>query len=340
MKKEAILLFNITLNYMLFFYRYKKAYYKRMYKKAVRSIKYMEKLGKWYLMLKYCKRNTSLMPTIASWSWRSFYLNKHHVKSKELVKKAVLFHLFFVVDIWKLKQPMNLHPKATFPVQFSSIITKKDPLELYSMIHKWKYKYGFKSNKLYPYIITRRWAKYNSEDWMKRTYTQFNLWRNRYKKGFMKKQPLLTYLNKWFIEYKHYHSIQGRLRCHVPMMYPNKYTRTLWLRLLQYPVVYNYKWLYLLSELSKYGFKKALPWFLMYQNKDTWTFDRKAKALEKLYFALTEKRFTITEYILIKHWRSLLKNDDDFSTKLQISLRKYALVVKYQRRKNANVITY
>lgn len=325
---------------MLFFYRYKKAYYKRMYKKAVRSIKYMENLGKWYFMLKYCRRNTALMPTIASWSWRSFYLNKRHVKNKELVKKSVLSHLFFVVDIWKLKQPIYLNAKATFPVEFSSIITKKDPLELYSMIHKWKYKYGLKSNRLYPYIITRRWAKYNSEDWMKRSYTQFNLWRTKHKKFFIKKQPLLNYLNKWFIEYKHYHSIQARLRCQVPVQFPNKYTRTLWLRLLQYPALYNYKWLYLLSELSKYGLKKSLPWNLVYEHRDTWTFDRKAKALEKLLTALTTHRMNITEYILIKHWRNLLKNSDPLSLKLQILIRKYALFIKFKKRKNINVLYY
>lgn len=326
---------------MLFFYRYKKKSTKRYYKKAKRSMQYMESYGKWYFLLKFCRRNTALVPTITSWSWRSFYLHKRHFNTRELIKKSLLLHLFWVFDVWKVNPALALQGVATnYPISFSTTINNNDnALELYSLIHKWKFKYGLNKERLFPYYITKVWSKYKSENWMARPYLHFVDWRRQNTKLFLRNRPWLAYLNKWFLDNRYFHSIQARLRCHIPFNFPTKYTRTLWLRLLQYPALYDYNWLFLLVELSRYGLKKPLPWQLVYLSKDTWTFDRRAKALEKLLFALTRQRISITEYILLKHWRNLLRNTDKLSRMVQIHIRESSLFIKYKRRKKL-VATY
>lgn len=327
---------------MVLFYTCNKYAKKTSVKRAKRTMNYMESYGAWYFVMKFCQRKTLLVPTIHSWHWRSLYMHRSHIKNKEIVTKALLVHLFWIVDIWKLKHPFNLKGIMEYPTMFSVNIPNTNPLELYGTIHRWKYRYGFKKHSLIPYVITARWADYKSEQWVTRPYFTFMNWRKKkakyYKK--MRKTPLYKFLNFWFLKNRYYHLVQGRLYCKT-YHNPVRYSKVLWLRLLQYPMVYDYRWFSLLTHLSRYPLKKSLPWELVYQSKDTWTFDPTAKNLERLLTALVKHRIAITEYVLIKQWRNLLRNDDSLSKLLQVKIRTSVLFTDYRKvRQLSNFRTY
>jgi len=317
---------------MPFFFRYRKLPIKRSYKKALRSKNYMNSWAKWYFFIKYFRRTTVLFPTITSWKWRSLYVNSKHYKKKEMIKKSLMLHLFWVLDLWKLRHPLNLIANSrNFPVTFNYETTES--LEVYRLLHNWTYKYGLNKDKAFPYIITNAWSKYRPEQWMSRSYSYFIYWRHKYKKNFIKQSPLLTYLNRWFIDNRYYHRIQANFICKVPSNFPIKYTKTLWLRLFQYPCVYNYNWFSVLQQLSTYGLKNSLPWNILYQSKAVWTFDKKAVALENILTLMITQRLYITDYILFKYWRNLLREQDPLSKLLQIYIRSSPIFNMYRKRR-------
>ena len=317
---------------MPFFFRYRKLPMKRAYKKALRTKNYMNSWAKWYFFIKYFRRNTSLYPAITSWKWRSLYVNRVHYKKKEMIKKTLMLHLFWVLDVWKLNHPLQLDGRSRkFPITFNYQTT--DNLEVYRLIQRWVYKYGLNKDKAFPYIITNNWNKYKPEQWMSRTYQYFIYWRHKNKKDFIKKSPLLVYLNRWYIDNRYYHRIQANFVCKVPSVFPQKYTKALWLRLFQYPVLYNYNWFSALEELSNYGLKNPLPWHVLYQAKAVWTFDKKALALENILTLLINQRLYITDYVLFKHWRNLLKQQDPLSKLLQIYIRSSPIFNMYRKRR-------
>lgn len=317
---------------MLLFYKYKKLGVKRSFKKAKRTLNYMETYAKWYYTMKFLNKQAKNIPYINGWGWRSLYLHKNHIKNKEIVGKALLLHLFWVMDIWRLKHPLSLKATVSFPVMIAANISAKNPLALYGTIHRWKYKYGLKKHKLFPYIITPVWDQYKSEQWVSRSYFTFINWRKGdglyYEKS--KKSNLYQLLNFWFLTNRYFHNIQGRLYCKT-FNKPYRYTKVLWLRLFQYPSVYDYRWFPFVKHLARYKLKAELPWELVYQSKDTWTFDPTARILERLFHALIKYRITITEYTLIKQWKNLLTKKDPLSKLLQVKIRTSPLFLKYRR---------
>lgn len=317
---------------MLVFYTYRNYAMKNSFKKAKRMMNYMESYGKWYFLTKFCQRKTLLVPIIHSWYWRSLYMHRKHIKNKEMVTKALLLHLFWIVDIWKLKHPLCLKGIMDYPTIFSVNIPNTNPFELYGTIHRWKYRYGFKKHRLIPYIITSKWGAYNSEQWVTRTYFTFMNWRKKKAKYYqqVRNTQLYNFLNFWFLTNRYYHLVQGRLFCKT-YTNPVRYSKVLWLRLLQYPMIYDSRWFSLLTHLSRYKLKNLLPWDLMYQSKDTWTFDPTAKILQRLLHALVKHRIAITEYILMKQWCNLLRNDDSLSKLLQVKIRTSVLFTNYRK---------
>ena len=329
---------------MLLFYKYNKQASKRSFKKAKRTLRYMESYGKWYYALKFCLKDTLKVPYIHSWHWRSLYLNKKHIERKEFLTKALLLHLFWVIDIWKLKHPLKLKAVMSFPTMFYANISNENPLVLYGTIHRWKYKYGLKKHKLVPYIITPVWGSYKSEQWVTRAYLTFMTWRKKSARYYMKAKNTNVYqcLNFWFLTNRYFHMVQGRLYCKT-FTNPFRYSKVLWLRLLQYPIIYDYRWFPFLSHLSRYRLKALLPWELIYQSKDTWTFDPTARILERLFHALVKQRVTITEYILIKHWKNLLRLKDSLSQLVQVKIRTSPLFIIYRKnrqKKSNNIARY
>jgi hypothetical protein len=324
---------------MLIFYKYRKHAMKCSFKKAQRYVQYLESYGKWYFVLKFCQRNTLLVPHVHSWHWRSLYVHKRHINDTTKVKKVVLLHLFWILDIWKLKHPLSVKGLTTYPVAFYANISYKNPLELYGTIHRWKYKFGLKKTRLFPYILTKVWKDYISEQWTTRSYLQFITWRKKnpyyYYKRF-KEGPFYDCLNFWFLTNRYFHNVQGRLYCKTSRN-PHRYTKTLWLRLLQYPSVYDHRWFSLLKHLTRYKLREQLPWDLVYTSRDTWTFDPTARILERLLTCLIKQRLTITEYTLINEWKKLLKHKDKknrLAQLLQVKLRTSSILMTYRKKSN------
>ncbi len=319
---------------MLLFYKSKLKKYgmKRSFKKAKRTMNYMESYGKWYFLTKFCQKKTLVVPTIHSWQWRSLYMNKKHTKNKELLKKTLLLHLFWIIDIWKVKHPLNLKGVIAYPTTFLVSIPNSDPLELYGTIHRWKYRYDFKKNNLIPYNLNSRWDIYKSGQWLTRTYFTFMDWRKK-KQEYYKSiynAPLYDFFNFWFLKNRYNHLVQGRLYCKT-YKNPFRYSKVLWLRLLQYPMVYDYRWFSLLTYLARYKLNELLPWELVYQSRDMWTFDPTAKTLQRLLYALTKNRILITEHILVKQWRNLLISKDRLSSLVQVKIRTSPLFERHRQ---------
>ena len=291
----------------------------------------MGSFGKWYFVVKFNQKKNLLVPRIHSWHWRTLYMERKHIKNKEIVNKALLMHLFWVMDICKLKHPLRIKGFMGHPTMFLLNIPHTSPLELYGTIHRWKYRYGLKKHQLYPYLITSRWAAYKSDQWVTRTYFTFMNWRKKRGKYYQQARntKLYHFLNFWFLTNRYYHLVQVRLYCKT-YMNPFRYSKVLWLRLLQYPIVYDYRWFFLLTHLTRYRLKNPVPWELLYQSKDTWTFDPTAKILEFLLKALVKHRLSITEYVLIKQWRNLLGNKDSLSKLLQIKIRTSKVFTNYR----------
>jgi len=305
---------------------------KHFYKKAVRSQNYMNMGGKWYFFIKFFRRTTFLYPSLTCWKWRSLYVNRRHYKNKALIKKTLMLHLFWILDIWKLQHPLQIIGNSkNFPVTFNYQTT--DSLQVNRLIHQWQYKYGLNKDRMFSYIITKAWSNYLPKQWVSRSYTYFVYWRHKNKKDLLMQYPVLTYLNRWFIDNRYYHRIQANFVCQVPLNFPVKYTKTLWLRLFQYPSIYNNNWFKALQELSYHGLKNPLPWNILYQSKVIWTFDKHAVALENILILMIVRRVYITDYIIFKHWRNLLTQKDPLSKLVQIYVRSSNIFNSYKKRR-------
>lgn len=319
---------------MPFFYKYKKLLKKKVYLKAIRLQLFMAGWSKWYLFLKFNRRQTAIIPQLRSWSYRSLYTNKLHYKNRIALKKAVMLHLFWILDIWKLAQPLKIKGiSTTFPIRFECNFFQH--LEVYSALQQWVYLYGMNKDKLLPYKVNAKWLQYKPTLWMSRSYHYFAIWYGKDKviKAYRRNNAKLWYLHRWYIENSIFHKLQVRLFCNVPLAFPTNYTKALWLRLMRYPVLYNYQWLEMLQQLAYYTHRTPLPWPLLYTSKQAWLFDNKIRGLGLVLKSLVNQRTQITEYILVKRWKDLLKNKDVLSRSFQIFIRNSVFFRKYLKYK-------
>jgi hypothetical protein len=311
---------------MVLFYNYKKNAVKRSFKKAKRYMQYLESYGKWYFIVKFCQKNTLAVPSVNSWDWRSFYLQRTELRDRELGTRVMLLHLFWVFDVWQVKQPSNLSFITEYPPVVYNHISHQNPLELYSTLHRWKYKFALKKSRLYPYILSKVWKEYLSEQWTTRSYIHYMTWRKKtaFYNQCITNSQFYKCLNFWFLGHRYFHTIENRLYCKT---YSNpQYSRALWLRLVQYPSIYDKRWFSFLVYLSSYKLRADLPWDLIYKSRDMWTFDPTARLLQRLLNFLVKKRITITEYRLIMVWKNLLTRKDPLSRLVQIRLRTSSIV--------------
>lgn len=319
---------------LYFFYKYRKPVIQRSYNNALRVNMYMAYWAKWYFIVKHLKRNTgSVMPSVTMWKWRSLYLKRRHHKRLTLLKKYLLMHLFFVLDLWKLKHPVELMANSRqYPVTFNYNIN--DPLETQSLLYNWVHKYGLNQDKLYPQAaVTPAWLDYKPQQWMSRDLIYFNYWRKPKRKTFIVKNKMLSYLNRWFLDYRYCHSIQASFICKIPDTYPTNFVKTLYLRLMQYPILYDYYWYPILYELRHYSLEQSLPWSLLYKSKQVWSFHNRALGLENMLLSMVEYRVLITEYVIFKHWCNLLSENDPLSTTFQIYIRTSPIFSLFNDRK-------
>lgn len=315
---------------MLYFYQFNKKATKKMYFKALRLQAFTASWSKWYLFLKFNRRHTTLIPKLQSWGYRSLYTNKRHFRQKENAKKMVLLHLFWILDVWKLAHPMAFKGISTsFPIRFECALSNS--LDVYSSFQKWVTLYGLNKNKVLPYAVTSGWLQNKPDLWVTRPYHQYASWYLKNKKHYQHRRnnKRLWFLNTWYLENGSYHTLQNRLYCQVPSSFPLQYTRVLWMRLMQYPCLYNYQWLPMLRHLSLYSNRTPLPWDLTYNSQQTWMFDYKAVSLVVLLKALVKQRMQITEYILVKRWKDLLMGQDLMSRSFQIFIRTSVFFRRY-----------
>jgi len=304
----------------MFFFRYPLVKFVKMFQKSARLTTFLQSWAKWYLLVKF-NRRLQQTPQLVSWSRRSLYTSHLHYNNKKDVKKSVMLHLFWVLDLWQLNQPANLKGVSnTYPFRVET--TNINSLEVHGLFQNWL---GYSTNKdhLFAYKVNPRWLQYKPTLWMTRTYNDFVHWCTKTKKQreFRLTDPTLWFIYRWYLRNQQYHKLQYRFRCQVPVELPNHYTRSLWLRLMQYPCVYNLQWFTVLRDLSLYAHRAVLPWPLLYTNKRAWTFDYKARGLARLVKGLVSQRVQITEYILLKRWKDLLLQEDIFSRSFQIFIR-------------------
>jgi hypothetical protein len=307
-----------------YFFNYQNKLTEKKYIKAFLNKNFSENFNKWYFLIKFNQRQTALCPKINSWFLRSLYTKKSHFAVKNRVKKAIFMHLFWMLDVWQLAHPLSLKGISThFPIFFQQKCSNS--LEIYSLMQDWVLNFGLNQKKMLPYKVTSGWLDFKPNLWMTRPYSDFLNWCHKGKKFLLyrREQPLLWFLNRWYLENGFYHKNQARLLCSVPSHLPTSYTKVLWLRLLQYPSLYNYQWYPMLKHLNAYESKTVLPWELLYTSKQLWMFNEKALGLSQLVNALVKQQRYIVEYVLIKCWKDLLKSTDDFSRTFQLLNRNF-----------------
>lgn len=302
----------------MFFYYYNLNKTLIMYKQSQRLINFSKTWSLFFLNIKFQSKFNNQLPKISKWSYRSYYTNLLHFKQKKHIKKAIYIHLFWILDILKLAHPLNIQGfLKNYPFYFQYNMT--DSLAVYSNLYQWVTYYGVNKNKLFYHLVNKNWLNYNPLLWMSRSYNYFNTWRlkNILHRKYRRKHKSLWSLNVWYIDNAKYHKLQARLFCKVPEIYPTYFTKVLWLRLLQYPCVYNKFWYPMLKHLSFYTKINKLSWSILYTHKQTWMFNYKAKGLSNILKALVTHQKQITEYSLINCWRNLLKDKDLFSLSFQ-----------------------
>jgi len=313
---------------MLFFYRYNRLVSKhKQYVQSTRVALFSLTWSKWFLVTKFNLEQTSFTIQITGWLYRSLYTNRYHFNNLKTFKKAICLHLFWIGNVWQLAQPLTLKGVSKkFPIMITAFLLKDThSLEIYSHLLKWTVTYGLNKDQVFHHKVTTNWLKYKPYLWMKHSYRYYVDWRLKTQRVLRTKKPVLWFLNHWYLQNYTYHKIQGRFFCLTPITLPLHYTKTIWLRLIQYPCLYNYRWFKLLKFLSLYKNQEVLPWPLLYQAKRVWMFDYRARSLALLLKTLVTARTHITEYILIKRWQDLLKDADTFSTYFQIKIRNLAL---------------
>lgn len=293
----------------------------KTFQKSARLSFYLQSWAKWYLFVKFNCRQTNQVPQLVSWSRRSLYTHRLHFNHKKDIKKAVLMHLFWVLDLWQLNQPCLLKGiSSNYPIRFETMNTGS--LEVHGLYHNWL---SYLSNKeeVFSYKVTRRWLTTEPTLWLTRTYNDFVTWcpKTTTARVLRRGESKLWFITRWFLTNYTHHKLQFRFRCQIPTQFPLYYTRILWLRLMQYPCVYNMYWFPMLRDLSQYAHRTQLPWSLLYTSKQAWTFDHQARGLSRLVKGLVSQRMQITEYILFKRWKDLLSQDDVFSRSFQIFIR-------------------
>jgi len=308
----------------MYFFKYSEESYIISYHKAYIIQDFISSWSKWYFLLKFNSKYTILLPKLCSWHSKSLYTNKVHYDYKVNSKRAVLLHLFWILDLWKFSQPIKLKSNSTFyPFSFESSFFNN--LNVYMYFQDWLLLYTNK-NKQLAFEVNNYWLRYKPVIWINRKYSALISWQfKRYNKKIYINNKILWYLHLWYLNTGQEHSIQSRFLCQVPIKFPIGFVKTLWLRLMRYPILYNYKWLNSLKHLSMYEYSAPLPWAVLYSIKQIWIFDYKSKGLALVVKQMVIKRIQITEYNLLSCWQDLLVNSDDFSISFQIFIRESEL---------------
>jgi hypothetical protein len=295
----------------------------KAYLKAFRVVSFTLQWSKWYFLVKYNTNTKAVLPRLTAWYYRSLYTQRKHYVHKAKCKKMLFLHLFWTFDIWQLAQPMYLTGISNKYPLTMNYTCFSDWLEIYSHLSKWQTHYSLNREKMHFNKVVPQWLHYKPQNWMSRPYTYFVTWRikSTLHRALRRKKANLWFLSTWFLENSGYHKIQARFLCQGSVQFPTRYTKILWLRLLHYPCLYNYRWLKVLTYLSQSTNKDPLPWHLLYESKQVWMFDNRARCLAFLLKALVLFRVQITEYILVKRWQDLLLGDDALSQAFQIKIR-------------------
>ena len=308
---------------MLFFYRYnRRKIIRKNYRQAFRLAQYNRTWALWFLLIKFNALTSTTVPKLQAWCYRSLYTNKLHFNNKKATKKALLLHLFWVLDIWQFAPHGTLRGfSTTFPIRFEAQIT--DNLQVYATFTKWLSQYILNKDKALPYKVTNRWLPYKVSNWLTHKYTYYTYWYLPGKRqlSFRQRNLHLWFLNRWYIENNTYHHLHTRFLCQIPKNLPQHYTKILWLRLLRYPCLYNYKWFTMVKHLNHYAYRTSIPWELTYKTSMSWLFDYRSRGLVHVLKALVSQRTQITEHIFVKRWKDLLLGKDAFSQTFQIFIR-------------------
>lgn len=315
---------------MFFFYRYRVIIIKKNYRQAWRLQQYTSNWARWYVLSKFNAFSTRQVPQLRAWLLRSLYTFRLHFKQQRLTYKAILLHLFWILDLWQLKYPLVLQGfSKQYPIRCETIITNS--LQVNAAFTKWLSLYSLNKDKVLPYKISTNWLNYRPQIWIVRSYHYYNYWYLLGKQhlDFRQRSKYLWFLNRWYLENGNHHRVQHQVVCYLPVNLPLHYTKILWLRLLRYPCLYNYQWFVVLKQLAVYAWSKPLPWSLIYGSGEVRTLNLRTKGLLTILKALISQRMQITEHIFIKRWKDLLVGTDKVSSIFQIFIRQSIFFRQY-----------
>jgi hypothetical protein len=287
----------------------------KQYKNALRQSHFVERHYISFLLWKLNVEKVSVLPSYKTWCWRSFYSRK---KKSELKKRGFLLNLYLALDIWKPSKDIMLHgfindAAKGWGLNYNDNLQKH--MELNNMI-----KFNFvEKQKVSLTTITTDWLTLKPRNWIT-----------------VKNNIMLTdefddfQLENYMLLDSHNHGFQFKIICNLPTILnkrcnikmPSWYLKVLFLRGFKYPVIFHYKYIPLLANLSYFGQRQFLPWESTLEPDGVWQLDPIALKMIEIGKGLTEiyRRGEITEYLIKKRWLNLLNGTDKISILTQEAL--------------------
>jgi len=192
------------------FYKYNRKAIYRSLRKGFILQDFMSLWSQSYFFLKFNANSKKLVPQLTASSYRSLYTNKLHFTNKALIKKLVMIHLFWILDIWKLAQPLKIKPvSSSFPMTFTGEVTGK--LAVYESVQRF-ISLTLNNSKVNAFVVSPAWLQYKPDQWMTTNYDNLVRWSatDKRNKKWLKSTRYLWFLNKWYLYNRDYHKVQTR----------------------------------------------------------------------------------------------------------------------------------
>lgn len=315
---------------------------RKQYQNALRQSHFVEQQYVVFLLWKLNVKKVALIPTYKVWGWRSFYSRKKKSESK---KKGFLFNLYLALNIWKPEKVSIIHGHFIDAAKGWELCYS-DSLQKHAAMYNFIYSCLMEQNNLSLTKVTKEWLNFKPQGWVTI-------------------QNLLTLIDHEYDEHQlegymaidsKYHGFQYKVGCSSLINYniqgdtfnmqknliesklSSKYLKVLVLRGYKYPVLYQYKYTTLITNLSMFGSRQTLPWELVLLPDGVWQLNPLAVKLVEAADYLTNilKKGIITEYLVKRTIIGLLSGSTKLSdifrdTVVKIARYKYFIRKRFKK---------
>lgn len=272
------------------------------YSNALRYKLFNQHKNSRFLIWKLNLTHAQHIPSLKSLQVRSFYTRKKNLK-------GYLLNLFLCTQNWQIHSynwPIKPYQAETAP---GWGIGYQKEVDIYSELYKLVYEQFFEKNKVLYSVPSKKWLSVEPKAWISLSWDQLGLL------GGESGASIPGAIEEYFLVDGAGHGLQYKINIKTANLLPLWYSKTLSLRLLKYPVVYQRQTLPLLSRLHSFGLRQDIPWDLVLESKNLAQSTPKAKKILLILQALVSQPFQgyLTEYLVYKRLKLLVESSNRFS---------------------------